>query len=203
MEPTEENIRVWDEVHRRLGEDAPNLPDLVRERLPRLDGRHVLHLGCGTGEATDELAALGALVTGVDPSEEALKIARDRSPSIAWVQSHPESLPLELMRGRFQLVYATGLVRHRRSVEAWARGAEAALRRGGYLLLHDAHPVALCVDPLLHWREDYFEAGRARVGELLTALGQAGFQLRRLEEFPLPRPSERIPGELLLVARKP
>jgi hypothetical protein len=40
------------------------------------------------------------------------------------------------------------------------------------------------------------------MGELLTALGQAGLALRRLEEFPLPKPQDRVPGELLLVARK-
>ncbi len=205
MEPTEENIRVWDEVHRRLAErpEAPPLPDIVRERLPRLDGRHVLHLNCGDGAQTVELATLGALVTGVDPSDEALTVARRRDPTVAWVQAHPEALPLELQRGRFHLVYATGLAAHKRAIEASARGIEGALRPGGYLLLHEPHPVAAHVDAIGHWRESYFDVGSARLGELLTALGQAGLVLRRLEEFPLPKPQDRVPGELLLVARKP
>jgi len=41
------------------------LPDAVRERLPDLNGKHVLHVPCGTGEVSAELIALGALVTGV------------------------------------------------------------------------------------------------------------------------------------------
>ena len=204
MEPTEENIRVWDEVHRRIAEgpDEVTLPEVVRERLPNLESRHVLHLNCGEGEQTVELAALGALVTGVDPSDEALTVARRRDPAVAWVQAHPESLPLELQRGRFHLVYATGLAVHKRAIEASARGIEKALRPGGYLLLHEPHPVAAHVDTLGRWREDYFDVGAARMGELLTALGQAGLALRRLEEFPLPKPQDRVPGELLLVARK-
>lgn len=205
MEPTEENLRVWDEVHRRVADrpDAPTLPDVVRERLPDLAGRHVLHLNCGEGEQTVELAALGALVTGVDPSEEALTVARRRDPAVAWVQAHPEALPLELQRGRFQLVYATGLAAHRRAIEASAHGIVSALRPGGYLLLHEPHPVAAHIDAIGHWRENYFDVGSARIGELLTALGQAGLVLRRVEEFPLPKPQDRVPGELLLVARKP
>jgi SAM-dependent methyltransferase len=205
MEPTEENIRVWDELHRRLSQqpDEPTLPDLVRERLPNLEGRHVLHVNCGDGAETVELAALGALVTGVDPSEQALTVARRRDPAVAWVQAHPESLPLELQRGRFHLVYATGLAIHRRAIEASMRGIEGALRPGGYLLLHAPHPVAAHVDALGHWRADYFEPGAPRLGELLTALGQAGLVLRRLEEFPLPKPQDRVPGGLLLVAKKP
>jgi SAM-dependent methyltransferase len=205
MEPTEENLRVWDEVHRRIADrpEAPTLPDVIRERLPDLAGRHVLHLNCGEGEQTVELAALGALVTGVDPSEQALTVARRRDPAVAWVQAHPEALPLELQRGRFQLVYATGLAAHKRAIEASAHGIGSALRPGGYLLLHEPHPVAAHIDAIGHWRDNYFDVGSARMGELLTALGQAGLMLRRLEEFPLPKPQDRVPGELLLVARKP
>lgn len=205
MEPTEENLRVWDEVHRPIADrpEAPTLPDVVRERLPDLQGRHVLHLNCGEGEQTVELAALGALVTGVDPSEAALTVARRRDPAVAWVQAHPEALPLELQRGRFQLVYATGLAAHKRAIEASAHGIASALRPGGYLLLHEPHPVAAHIDAMGHWRENYFDVGSARIGELLTALGQSGLALRRLEEFPLPKPQDRVPGELLLVARKP
>src|SRR5439155_10110125 len=84
MEPTAHNRRVWDEVHRpRTGEAAARLPEAVERRLPDLAGKHVLHLGCGTGEATAELAGLGAFVTGVDASAEAVAAARERAPAVA------------------------------------------------------------------------------------------------------------------------
>ena len=203
MEPTERNRRAWDAVHQRLERPLPGLPAAVEERLPELEGKHVLHLGCGTGEATAELAGLGALVTGVDASAEAVAAAREHAPAVAFVQGDVDQLPLELRRGRFDLVYS-GIGD---AVEAWAAGIASALRPGGELLLHDEHPVLACLDDMLHWREDYFAEGRRRLGEVVTALLEAGLVPRSLEELPaasqlLPQ-TRRVPGELVIVARKP
>ena len=203
MEPTDLNRRVWDEAHRPLEQRLAGLPRPVEERLPDLAGKHVLHLACGTGEATAELAGLGALVTGVDASAEAVAAARGRAPAVAFVQGDPNQLPVELRRARFDLVYTP----IGDDLAAWAAGVAAALRRGGGLLLHDAHPVLDCLDDMLHWREDYFAAGRRRVGEVVTAVASVGLVVERLEELRAERPllpqARRAPGELLLVARKP
>ena len=201
MEPTDLNRRVWDEVHRpRAGEAPTRLPEVVEGRLPELAGKHVLHLSCGTGEATAELAGLGALVTGVDGSAEAVAAARKRAPAVAFVQGDPNQLPVELRRGRFDVVYsAIG------DLEPWAAGIAAALRAGGELIVHDEHPVLACLDDMLHWREDYFAPGSRRLGELVTALVSAGLVIQSIEELPghdplLPQ-ARRVPGELVLVAR--
>ena len=88
MEPTEENIRAFEDLHRsRIAalSDRPGIPDPIRGLLPDLDGKHVLHLMCGTGEASAELAGLGALVTAVDVWAEALGEARGRHPDVAFV----------------------------------------------------------------------------------------------------------------------
>ena len=103
----------------------------------------MLHLQCATGESTAELAELGALVTGVDISAEALDVARERWPDIAWVQADVHDLPSELKRGRFDLVYtAEGVLAWLLDLDAWAAGIAAALRSGGDFLLHEEHPVS-------------------------------------------------------------
>jgi SAM-dependent methyltransferase len=202
MEPTDQNRRAWDEVHRPRERPPAGLPASVEERLPELDGKHVLHLGCGTGEATAELAGLGALVTGVDASPEAVAAARERAPAVAFVHGDLNQLPVELRRGRFDLVYTpVGDV-----AETWAAGIVSALRPGGELIVHDEHPVLDCLDDMLHWREDYFEEGRRRLGAIMTALIAAGLTVESLVELPgesalLPQ-MRRVPGELLVVARK-
>ena len=210
MEPTDHNRRIWDEVHRpRADEDSgEGLPDVVRERLPELAGKHVLHLPCGTGEATAELAELGALATGVDASAEAVAAARERTPGVAFVQGDVQQLPLELRRSRFELVYASrGILASLRELEGWAAGIASALRAGGELILHDEHPVLECLDESLHWQESYFDEGRWRVGQVVTALVEAGLVVQGLEELPGDSPLlpqiRRVPGELLLVALKP
>jgi SAM-dependent methyltransferase len=205
MEPTDDNRRMWDEVHRPRGDDglAAGLPRAVEERLPELAGKHVLHLGCGTGEATAELAGLGALVTGVDVSAEAVAAARERVPAVAFVQGEINQLPVELRRARFDLVYS----RVGDQLDAWAAGIVSALRPGGEVIVHDGHPVLECLDDSLHWRDSYFDEGQWTVGLVVTALVEAGLVVRRLEELPadsqlLPQ-TRRVPGELLLVADKP
>jgi SAM-dependent methyltransferase len=185
------------------------LPPELRDRLHGLEGRRVLHIGCGDGEATAELAALGALVTGIDADPEALAGARAREPELLWLQGDAEHLPAELQRGRADLVVAgprslagaTGL-------DAWAAGLSVALRPGGELLVDAAHPALACLDEVLRWRGDYFapDAPR-RVGEIVTAIAGAGLVVRLVEELPEHPPlrpqASKAPGRLLVVASKP
>ena len=208
MEPTEENVRAWNEAHQPVERLEPGLPQVVRERLPELKGRHVLHLRCATGEATAALAELGAFVTAVDPSAPDLTAARANAPTAAFVHAELDRLPLELLRSRFHLVYAAGgTLVEVRDVEAFAHGVLGALRPGGFMLLHDDHPVVHRLDHLLHWRGDYFDGRHVRLDELVTARAQGGLSIRRHEELPPSDPTRRhdprAPGELVLVAQRP
>jgi SAM-dependent methyltransferase len=211
MEPTDHNRRAWDEIHRQRAQGLSGergLPKQVRSALADLDKKRVLDLQCGTGESTAELAELGAIVTGVDSSGQALELARESWPSILWVQADPQLLPAELRRGRFDLVYAgLGSLLPITDLEDWMRGIAAALRSDGELLLFEEHPVALCVDGLMHWRESYFAEGSRRLGQIVNAATRAGLVLRALEEYParsddFRRHDGRIPGTFLLYARK-
>jgi predicted TPR repeat methyltransferase len=211
MEPTEHNRRAWDEIHRQRTEALAGergLPPPVRHALADLKAKRVLHLQCGTGEATAELAELGAVVTGVDSSGQALEAARERWPSILWVQADVQALPAELRRGRFDLVYAgPGSLSSIADLGAWTQHFSAALRATGELLLFEEHPVALCVDGLMHWRESYFADGSRRLGQILNAVTNAGLNVRALEEYParsegFRRHDARIPGTFLLYAQR-
>jgi SAM-dependent methyltransferase len=236
MEPTEHNRSAWDEVHRRRAEVMKGklgLPPQVRNSLADLNGKRVLHLQCATGESSIELAQLGGFVTAVDISAEALDVAREREPSILWVQADVQALPGELRRGRFDLVYTEqGVLTWLHDLAGWGAGIEAALRSGGDFLLFEEHPVAVCIDPLGRWREDYFDASTHvdvgwshfelpgapareekherfwRLGQVVTTLARAGLSIRALEEYPASREDfrrldARMPGKFLLHARKP
>ncbi|HEY7692168.1 MAG TPA: methyltransferase domain-containing protein [Gaiellaceae bacterium] len=208
MWPTEQNRAAWED---RFGREPPagrGLPEAVRARLPDVDGKHVLHLGCGTGEATAELRALGALVSGIDPSAEALAVARERAPDAAFFQAELHELPLQLQRRRFAIVYAgDGTLARVPELGPLASAAAAALRKNGRLVVCDRHPVLDCVDPVgLRWRESYFDEGRRRLGQIVTAFVGAGLTLLELEELPPPRKElggrhdPRVPAEFLLQA---
>ena len=101
------------------------------------------------------------------------------------------------------------------------------LRPGGQLLLHDGHPVVDCLDAALHWRESYFrtelepstgfehfqlpgpEARKQKferfwqLGQIVTAIADAGLVVTRLDELPSDRhwrrQDPRVPGEYVLL----
>jgi 2-polyprenyl-3-methyl-5-hydroxy-6-metoxy-1,4-benzoquinol methylase len=224
MEPTDENRAAWDRLQRARIEqstDPAGIPAQIRAFLPDLAGKHVLHEQCGNGETSAELAALGAIVTAIDVSEQPLVAARERFPEILFVQADPHELPVNLRRRRFDLVYAAGLLPYLLDLVPWASEAAAALRAGGMLFVVDLHPAGACVDATtLRWRDDYF-AGELLVGqrthplarlrlwrlaEIVDAVVAARFEIRRLEEFRTlshtRRHDPRVPGAFALVAQK-
>jgi SAM-dependent methyltransferase len=213
MEPTDENRRAWDEIHRQRTEAAfeeLRIPEEILELLPEVEGKHVLHLQCGTGESTAQLVEQGALVTAVDGSAEAIEIAREHAPDVAYYQADVHELPLELHRGRFDLVFTGGAVLASiRDLDRWLAGITTALKPGGTLLLYDSHPVSECIDPLGHWRDNYFERSDEhawRLEEIVDAVTAAGLRLTRLAEFQtlykgLQR-DRRVPWDFAILAEK-
>jgi len=200
MEPTDHNLQAFDEMHRRRRASRPGLPPIVKATLGDLSSKRVLHLQCGAGDASAELSDQGAVVTAVDPLVGMLDAARDEWPKILWIQAEAQSLPGELRRGRFDLVYSPeGVIARLTDLDAWADGLASALQPRGEVLVFDDHPVALCLNGLQHWHYDYFEEGFWRLGRIVTTLVRAGFRLEALEEYPGER---RVPGTFLLYARR-
>jgi SAM-dependent methyltransferase len=153
---------------------------------------------------------LGALVTGVDPSEAKLAAARQRAPDAAFFQTELAELPLQLRRSRFSLVYASeGALGMVQELGLFASALASTLRKNGRLILHDWHPVFLCIDPIgLRWRDSYFTPGLWRLGEIAVAFG-APLDVTELAELSpvtddpgAARIDPRVPVNFLLDATK-
>lgn len=77
----------------------------LAETLKR--GARVLDLGCGTGLLACRIAEKGFAVTGVDPAEGMLGVARSRpgGERVSWIKSTGQAVRLPQ---RFDLIYMTG-----------------------------------------------------------------------------------------------
>ena len=172
----------------------------------------MLHLLCGTGEATAALAELGAVATGFDPRHASLEAARERWPKILWVDGDLQDIRRPLGRRKFDLVYSgEGVLDRVDDLNGWAAGIAAVLKPGGELLVFDDHPVADCVDGLLRWGRQLLPRPvrpeppvAARPGrQRARARGNPGAGARGVpgrNVTPPPRP--RVPATFLLYARR-
>jgi SAM-dependent methyltransferase len=122
------------------------LGSIEREALGDVTGKSLLHLQCHFGLDTLSWARLGARVTGVDFSHEAVCIARELSRELSieakFVQSNLYDLPQALV-GEFDLVFTSyGVLSWLPDIKAWGQVVARYLRRGGTFFVVEDHPSA-------------------------------------------------------------
>ena len=191
-------------------------------------GMDVLVSPAAGGEEALSFASLGANVSIFDSSEmseRARKLFAEVGASIAFHEGIPGAT--ELPGGPYDLIYSSfGILDVLEYFDTWAEGIAGALRPGGRLVIHDAHPFSYV--PAVHQglfvvAHSYFGADEKGHGaswnfsDLISALGQAGLATLHLEETndseryqtPLDRHRNvrwdirwRLPGAFVLAAVK-
>ncbi len=87
---SDDRSQLFGEVAEVYDRARPRYPDAVIARIVAASGvahPRALDVGCGTGIATVQLLAAGAEVVGLEPDEQMLKIARDRTGSAVSYQA--------------------------------------------------------------------------------------------------------------------
>jgi SAM-dependent methyltransferase len=162
-----------------------------RALLGDLDRRTLVHLQCNSGSDSLSLALLGATVTGVDISDEAISSARRLSSEAGIPADFVRAdvydwLEVAVCEGRrFDVVFSSyGVVCWLHDLEAWAGGIAAVLRNGGRFVVVDFHPVADMFDEQWNRAHAYPSGGEPQllqegvgdyVGESRGGLTPAGF----------------------------
>jgi ubiquinone/menaquinone biosynthesis C-methylase UbiE len=96
---------------------------------------HVVDIGCGPGDAVRRAARVGARVTGIDPAEIMLTVARrltGRRRPATYTTGTAEALPLA--DGSASVVWTIASVHHWTDVDAGLAEAHRVLDTGGRLL---------------------------------------------------------------------
>lgn len=131
--------RLFDEVPELYDRVRPTYPDELFADLVAVTGTHegssVLEVGCGTGQATRSLAALGFSVTAVEPGQGMAALARQRLASFDNVQIETSTFEEWDDEARhFDLLLAAASWHWVDPAIGWSR-AHRVLRPGGWMAL--------------------------------------------------------------------
>jgi SAM-dependent methyltransferase len=220
------------DLSRFLREGGSTLFHEERDLLGELEGRSLVHLQCNSGGDSISLARLGATVTGVDASDEAVSSARDlaeetgihatfeRADVYDWLEEASREGRL------FDVAFASyGIICWLPDLRRWADSIASILNPGGRFVQVDFHPAADIFDKNWNYVSDYPSGGesllleegvgdyvaasgggltpsgfvegvrdfqnpegchlfRWGLGEVVTALAEAGLRITALEEYP-------------------
>ena len=130
------------------GEDSLNSIELAL--LGDLTGKAILHLQCHFGLDTISLARHGAIPTGVDFAEQAIKKARrlnaETRTNATFIHSDVYDLP-QVLDQQFDMVFTSyGVLGWLPDMRRWAEVVHHFLRPGGRLVLVEFHPVVWMFD---------------------------------------------------------
>jgi SAM-dependent methyltransferase len=188
------------------------LRSIERDELGEVRGKTLLHLQCNMGADTLSWARLGATVTGVDFSHEAITVARQLAVEVGlparFIAADIYHLP-DALDERFDLVVSTyGTIGFLPDLARWAEVVARYVAAGGRFLLVDIHSLSLILqqadsdgNPVVVRSyitgdapdEDSVNAGGARaplytwrhsLGDVMTMLAQAGLRIAALREYP-------------------
>ena len=113
-------------------------------------GKTLLHLQCHFGMDTLSWARLGAQVTGVDFSDEAIRLAQSLSQELNLPARFICSDLYELdsvLQEQFDVVYTSyGVLAWLPDIPSWARIAAARVKPGGFFYIAEFHPFAQVMD---------------------------------------------------------
>lgn len=111
----------------------------------------VLEIGCGTGRITTHLDLNNIKVTGVDISEEMLRVARKKSPRVSWILSDMRNLSINNLFDLIILPYNCFLMLlNLEDAESCLTSLRRHLQIGGKLVIDIVNPSPEYLFPLLY-----------------------------------------------------
>ena len=128
------------------------LHEYLLSELGDIDKKSLLHLQCHTGMDTLALARLGAKVTGVDFSDEAINEARQLANRADIDASFHQANVVELgdrFTNQFDIVFTSyGVTGWLHDLEPWGNTIASSLKSNGVFYIAEFHPYMLSLNDL-------------------------------------------------------
>ena len=127
-----------------------SLNDIELDLLGDIKNKTILHLQCHFGQDTLSLARLGAIVTGVDLSDNAINKAKELAVKLnsnaRFICCDVYDLP-EHLKEKFDIVFTSyGTIGWLPDLNKWARLIADFLKPGGTFILVEFHPFLWIFD---------------------------------------------------------
>jgi ubiquinone/menaquinone biosynthesis C-methylase UbiE len=182
-------------------DETPN-PILALEQrcllplLPRIAGKRVLDLACGTGRWLEKLSSLApALGIGIDSSAAMLAVAREK-PTIARRLTRADCLQLPFRTAVFDLAVCSFALEHMENLGELATEWSRVLQQSSDLYISELHPSAYAAG----WRTGFrdlrgameIEAISRSTNEIVTAFSGTGFELSQMLECFVGEPERQL-----------
>jgi 2-polyprenyl-3-methyl-5-hydroxy-6-metoxy-1,4-benzoquinol methylase len=155
------NLKLWNEltpIHAQsdlydmegFKQGKSTLESIELEEAGDVCGKSLLHLQCHFGMDTLSWARLGANVTGVDFSDEAINLARSLSKETGikanFICADIYKLP-DVMHKKFDIVFTSrGVLCWLPDLEKWAKLISHFLKPGGTFYIIENHPFMMVFD---------------------------------------------------------
>lgn len=189
-----------------------NLNTIELEELGDVKSRTLLHLQCHFGMGTISWAREGAIATGVDFSDESIKLAKKLSEDVGvpteFICSDIYRLP-EILDKKFDVVFTSyGVLAWLPDIKKWAKVVSHFLKEGGIFYIAEIHPLTNIFSKDFKIADSYFKKdpyieesgpdytdnhvnieGKTvewihTLGDIVSALVEEGLKIGFLHEFP-------------------
>jgi len=178
------------EAYRRNAAFVPALGAAVLDLLSPEPGERILDLGCGEGSLTARIASAGAIVVGVDASEEMAAGARARGLDARVMNAEHLQFSEE-----FDAVFSNAVLHWIRNHDAMLAGVRRALKPGGRFVAEcgghgNLAVIQVAIRSVLAHRgwETNIRRYYATEPEYAARLREHGFAVQQIALIPRPTP---------------
>ena len=157
------NKELWDEFAKLHFEKESDIYDVKSflegkstlnnfelKEMGNVNGKSLLHLQCHFGLDTLSWAREGAIVTGVDFSSEAIRLAKELAQQAnlkaTFIESNLYDLP-KILFEKFDIVYTSGgVLVWLNDLKEWGKIIAHFLKPGGFFYIAEIHPFSMVFD---------------------------------------------------------
>ncbi|MCD4791516.1 MAG: methyltransferase domain-containing protein [Bacteroidales bacterium] len=175
MEDFENNRESWNELTslhiksefydlKSFKKGNTSLNHIELEEIGDVKGKKLLHLQCHFGMDTLSFARIGADVTGIDISDESIKVATELSEELALPARFFQSNIYEIdkvLDESFDIIYTSyGAINWLNDLDSWAKIINRYLKPGGVFYIVEFHPFIYTLNEGLQIEEHYFKTNQ-------------------------------------------